>query len=165
MVCRTDGPSTLTQLRRDELDHPSRHPIFDAPHPAALHARVSEEEYQHHVEHVLPSVAQAQLALTSYFTLSNGFLRLIHPPTFLAQCEVYWSTGFTADGNWVATYLLVCGYGLLAAPDGDDRVRRQLLPHGLEKEPLARTWFEAARQVLAVNRKRLVPVALAEIHS
>ncbi|BGP55372.1 hypothetical protein JCM8202v2_002973 [Rhodotorula sphaerocarpa] len=146
-----DVADLSAKLRRDELDHPSRHPIFDAPHPAALHARVSEEEYQHHVEHVLPSVAQAQLALTSYFTLSNGFLRLIHPPTFLAQCEVYWSTGFTADGNWVATYLLVCGYGLLAAPDGDDRVRRQLLPHGLEKEPLARTWFEAARQVLAVN--------------
>lgn len=123
---------------------------MSAPHPAALHVPISTEEYRREVEGVLPTLAQAQLTLTAYFALSNNFLRLIHPPTFLAQCDHYWRTGQTPDQNWLATYLIVCAYGLLAAPDAPDTAN-PMLPTGPGKEMLARTWFDAARRVLAAN--------------
>ena len=123
---------------------------MSAPHPAALYVPISAEEYRREVEGVLPTLAQAQLTLTAYFALSNNFLRLIHPPTFLAQCDHYWRTGQTPDPNWLATYLIVCAYGLLAAPDAEDTAN-PMLPTGPGKEMLARTWFDAARRVLAAN--------------
>lgn len=123
---------------------------MNAPHPAALYVPISSEEYRRDVEGVLPTLTQAQLTLTAYFALSNGFLRLIHPPTFLAQCDQYWRTRQTPEPNWLATYLIVCAYGLLAAPDAQDSVH-SMLPAGPAKELLARTWFDAARRVLAAN--------------
>mgnify|MGYP006876455717 CR=1 FL=1 len=124
---------------------------MSAPHPAALYVPISAEEYRREVEGALPTLAQAQLTLTAYFALSNNFLRLIHPPTFLAQCDHYWRTGQTPEPNWLATYLIVCAYGLLAAPDTPDTAN-PMLPTGPGKEMLARTWFDAARRVLAANR-------------
>lgn len=145
-----DHKALAAELRRDEHEHESGPAIMSAPHPAALYVPVSAEEYRREVEGVLPTLAQAQLTLTAYFALSNNFLRLIHPPTFLAQCDHYWRTGQTPDQNWLATYLIVCAYGLLAAPDAQDTAN-PMLPTGPGKEMLARTWFDAARRVLAAN--------------
>ncbi|GAA5981632.1 hypothetical protein JCM10908_004546 [Rhodotorula pacifica] len=145
-----DAKSLAAQLRRDEQEHEPGLAILHAPHPSALYVPISAEEYHRDVEGVLPTLAQAQLTLTAYFSLSNGFLRLIHPATFLAQCDQYWRTRETPEPNWLATYLIVCAYGLLAAPDADNSAH-SMLPVGPGKEMLARTWFDAARRVLAAN--------------
>ncbi|GAA5901542.1 hypothetical protein JCM6882_006308 [Rhodosporidiobolus microsporus] len=143
------------QLRGIEQQYAGSLPVFDYPVPAALHAYVGPEEYDRCVRAILPSPQQARVALSAFFAYANPFLKLFHPATFLAQCEDFWRTGDVPEPAWVASYLLACGGGLAAAPDGDAAF--SLLPSGEAKEMLARTWLDGGRRVLAATGFMLKP--------
>ncbi|GAA5984346.1 hypothetical protein JCM11641_006191 [Rhodosporidiobolus odoratus] len=145
------------QLRHIEDQHGAHFPFFHYPNPSSLHAVISAEEYEQCVTAVLPTPQQAQLAISAFFSFANPFLQLVHPGTFLAQCDIFWRTGTIPEPHWLATYLMACGGGLIAAPDGGNGGVLGILPSGEAKELLARTWMDGARRVLAANNFMLHP--------
>ncbi|GAA5857521.1 hypothetical protein JCM8547_009317 [Rhodosporidiobolus lusitaniae] len=143
-------PAQLSfQLGQIEQQYAAALPLLAQPTPAGLHAFVSADEFEHGVRAVLPTPQQAHHSLASFFALANPFLSLLHPPTFLAQCEEFWRTGHVPEPVWLATYLLACGGGLAAASEAE--AARGHLPTGEGKELLARTWLDAGRRVLTAN--------------
>ncbi|BGP16057.1 hypothetical protein JCM10213v2_004051 [Rhodosporidiobolus nylandii] len=153
----SDTSYLSARLQHIEEQHTPSNPFFQHPVPSNLHALVSPDEYDHGVRAVLPTPQQAQLAISSFFALANPFLNLLHPPTFLAQCDIFWRTGNVPEPHWLATYLMACGGGLMAAPDAEMTGAYASLPTGEAKELLARTWMDAARRVLAANSFMLRP--------
>lgn len=143
-----DPTFLAAQLSRIEEQYAATVPFFAHPTPSALHAVISAEEYDRCVRAVLPTTQQAQLTLNAFFVLVNPFLGLIHPPTFLAQCEEFWHSGSMPEGAWLATYFLACGNGLSAM---SDEIGNGVVPVGEAKEFLVRTWNDAGRRVLAAN--------------
>ncbi|GAA6027357.1 hypothetical protein JCM8097_002623 [Rhodosporidiobolus ruineniae] len=139
------------QLREVEQHHLRSIPFLNHPTPLGLHAVVSPEEYERCVRAVLPTPQQAQVAVSAFLSLANPFLQLIHAPTFLLECDTFWRTGNVPEPSWLATYLLACGGGLMATPDGDTSGSFAALPNGEAKELLARSWMDAGRRVLAAN--------------
>ncbi|GAA5835671.1 hypothetical protein JCM11251_002991 [Rhodosporidiobolus azoricus] len=150
-----DSRHLSDQLRGIEQQYAGSLPVFDYPVPAALHAYVGPEEYDRCVRAILPSPQQARVALSAFFSFVNPFLKLFHPSTFLSQCEEFWRSGDVPEPAFVASYLLACGGGLAAAPDGD--ATYGLLPSGEAKEMLARTWLDGGRRVLAATGFMLKP--------
>ncbi|GJN89220.1 hypothetical protein Rhopal_002199-T1 [Rhodotorula paludigena] len=146
-----DAAALTNDLRIVEDQHVAPLPFYTCPTPESFHDVVSAEEFDKTVTAVLPSMAQAQLALSSFFMTANRLLHLVHPSIFLAQCDVFWRTGTVPEQTWLATYFIVCGIGLLVAPDAS-LAQQHVVPSGPAKELLARTWMDAGRRVLVVNR-------------
>ncbi|BGP48061.1 hypothetical protein JCM10450v2_003933 [Rhodotorula kratochvilovae] len=151
-----DTTALSAELRHVEIEHTPPLPFYNLPNPASLHASISPEEFDRTVTAVIPTLPQAQLSLSAFFALANGLLRLIHPPTFLAQCDTFWRTGATPEPAWLATYLMACGLGLMLSPD-PGAGKQNVVPAGPAKELLARTWIDAGRRVLAANDALLQP--------
>ncbi|GAA6048270.1 hypothetical protein JCM3770_006513 [Rhodotorula araucariae] len=151
-----DASALSAELRQVEREHAPPLPFFNLPTPASLHAHVSPEDYEKTVNAVSPTLPQAQFALSAFFALANPLLRLVHAPTFLAQCDTFWRTGAMPEPTWLATYLTACGLGLLLSPD-PGAGQQNVVPAGAAKELLARTWTDAGRRVLAANDALLQP--------
>lgn len=140
----------LRQLRRIEHEEAPNPPLpfYAMPTPASLHASVSPEEYERTVAAVMPTLAQAQLCLSAFFALANPLFRLVHAPTFLAECDTFWRTRAMPEPAWLGTYLVASGLGLMLSPD-TGAANQHVVPSGPAKELLARTWVDAGRRVLA----------------
>ncbi|PRQ70284.1 hypothetical protein AAT19DRAFT_11516 [Rhodotorula toruloides] len=144
-------PSALSaQLRAVGTCHLTAFPAHRVPTPASLHDTLSTDDYRQTVEAVLPTRAQAEVALEAYLASGNSVLRLLNPPTFLRQCETYWTTGRVPEPNWLATYLIACASGLFGL-DRLGEASQEALPTGAPQELLARTWADAGRRVLSAN--------------
>lgn len=55
----------------------------------------------------LPTVTQARILITFHSERLAWFHNALHCPTFLQQCEVYWSSGRCGEPLWLALYLSV----------------------------------------------------------
>lgn len=144
-------PSALSaQLRAVGTCHLTAFPAHRVPNPASLHDTLSADDYRQTVEAVLPTRAQAEVALEAYLASGNSVLRLLNPQTFLQQCEAYWTTGRVPEPNWLATYLIACASGLFGL-DRLGEASQEALPTGAPQELLARTWADAGRRVLSAN--------------
>lgn len=152
-------PVTLSaQLRAVGFGQLAVFPVHRMPTPASLHDTVSAADYQQTVEAVLPTRAQAEAALETYFASSNSTLRLLNSASFLQQCEIYWTTGHVPEPNWLATYLSACATGLFGL-DSLGETGQQALPTGAPQELLARTWADAGRRVLSANSESCARLA------
>ncbi|GAA5907177.1 hypothetical protein JCM8208_006713 [Rhodotorula glutinis] len=144
-----DSASLSAYLRQIDLEEAPPLPYYNLPTPASLHASITPEEYERTVTAVAPTLAQAQLSLSAFFATANGLFRLVHPSTFLAQCDTFWRTHAAPEPAWLATYLVACGLGLMLSPDPSVGKENVVVPSGAAKELLARTWVDAGRRVLA----------------
>ncbi|ORY92479.1 hypothetical protein BCR35DRAFT_2083 [Leucosporidium creatinivorum] len=95
---------------------------------------------------LMPTHRQATAAISSFFQRINPLLHVLHRPSFEAQCEGFWKNGATNDGRWLATYLGVCGNGLLAM--SEDEAAASSMPTRDGKGLLVRSWIDGALQAL-----------------
>lgn len=64
-------------------------------------------------------------------------------------------TGSKSDPQWLATFLAVCGLGLLAMDD-EESCEGDLPLEGLGRDVLARSWLDAATKCLAFGGELIV---------
>lgn len=95
---------------------------------------------------LMPTHRQATAAISSFFQRVNPLLHVLHRPSFEAQCEAFWKNGATNDGRWLATYLGVCGNGLMAMSEAE--AAASSMPVGDGKGLLVRSWIDGALQAL-----------------
>ncbi|GEM07332.1 fungal specific transcription factor [Rhodotorula toruloides] len=151
-----DPVALSAQLRAVGTCHLTAFPAHRIPTPASLHDTLSADDYRQTVQAVLPTRAQAYVALEAYLADGNSVLRLLNPPTFLRQCETFWATGRVPEANWLATYLIACASGLYGL-DRSSEAGQDALPTGAPQELLARTWADAGRRVLSANKFLVKP--------
>lgn len=148
----TDGRadrSGIADLAPSQLvEADARLPVEAVAHlaePTSLLARPTPEDLQRLMQ-LMPTHRQATAAISSFFQRVNPLLHVLHRPTFDAQCGGFWKNGATNDGRWLATYLGVCGNGLLAM--SEDEAAASSMPINEGKGLLVRSWIDGALQAL-----------------
>ncbi|KAI5479839.1 hypothetical protein MNV49_002651 [Pseudohyphozyma bogoriensis] len=125
-------------------DKPSTEPLPHLAEPSSVYSRPSPETFNH-VLQIMPTQAQASLAIQHYFSSVDRF-RILNQRRFLDKCDVFWRTGAVSDPHWLAVFLAVTGAGLLVTPDGV--AEKGQMPSGEGKGLLARSWIDGALQAL-----------------
>lgn len=98
---------------------------------------------------LMPTHRQATAAIRSFFARVNPIFHALHRPNFDAQCSTFWQNGATNDGKWLASYLGVCGNGLLAMTE--DEATACSMPAGEGRGLLVRSWMDGALQALSTS--------------
>lgn len=136
----------LAPLQLTEADvRLATEPVPHLAEPTSLLARPTPEDLQRLMQ-LMPTHRQATAAISSFFRRVNPLLHVLHRPSFEAHCEAFWKNGATNDGRWLATYLGVCGNGLLAM--SEEEAAASSMPVGDGKGLLVRSWIDGALQAL-----------------
>lgn len=95
----------------------------------------------------MPTRDQAEKSIQYFFARVNHRLRLLHREEFNADCIAFWNATSPPDLHFLATYLAVCGNGLLAMTEEEAGACAASTEEG--KSLLGRTWLDGSLQALS----------------
>ena len=95
----------------------------------------------------LPKESQARVLVRFHLESLSFFHNSLHGPSFLDECEQYWSTGRPRHPLWLAVYLAVLSVSAWSLPVE----QAQICFPGIRTRSLSATWYSAMLSVLYAN--------------